>query len=884
MSLSTGTRLGPYELIAPIGSGGMGEVYSARDPRIGRDVAIKILPPAVATDPDRLHRFEQEIRVTGLLNHPNILTIFDTGTFEPAGITAGALPFIVTELLEGQTLRERLRKDAIEPAQAIDYARQILRGLAAAHDKGIVHRDLKPENLFVDTSGRVKILDFGIAKLVAIEPGAETFTGTYGLVGTVDYMSPEQARGEQVDRRSDLFAVGLVLYEMLAGKLPFQGRTSAERTTALLRDEPAALPANIPGLPAGIDRVIARCLKKTPDERFQSADELLRALDTGSQGAGPKGPAYKYAAYKYAAAVLLLVGGSFGALMLLSDKSAPPATRSTFGTPRVTPFLATDALEKDPAWSPTGNLIAYVSDAAGNDDIWVCDPSGSNPINLTAASPGADAMPAWSTDGARIAFFSDRDDGGLYTMNALGGDVRRVVAIKSGVLYTFSLTWSRDGSLVFTNFDKNGQKDVYAVSASGGTPTCLSCGVDGVRGGRSAEMSPSGELLLFKSSELGPRGSTFVLNRRSGRVITALNQADMPRWTPDGAGIIFISWRDGTSDLWHVAVDPASGATTGEPQRLTSGVGVASFALAPNGEQILAVAMKEHGQLWSFPADADSADLSQGQRWTTGQFSDARPRWLRGTEGVVFESDRRGSLDIWSMPSPSGAMTRLTTMPGTEHRPRSSPDGQWIAFDAIDSSGEYVHVMRRDGSGVRIPDEKWRKQFSMTCCADWSPDGTQIAMHVQGAMTALVRVDPATGAALETRVLDLPGGADQYHRWSPDGKRLAYEALTEYSWDLWTVNADGSDPHRLTSLPGNERSAAWHPRLPLIYFRGPQQGIWRVPVDKSGKAAGEPRPWLTASGRLEASGDDIDFSPDGRHVLVGLRERAADIWLVEMRR
>ena len=877
MSISTGTHLGPYEVVSPLGAGGMGEVYRARDPRIGRDVAIKILPPGLAADPDRLRRFEQEIRATGLLNHPNILTIFDTGTFRPAGIAAGAVPFIVTELLEGRTLRDLLRDGAIEASRAIDYARQIVRGLDAAHEKGIVHRDLKPENLFIDAAGRVKILDFGIAKLVALGAADETIASTQGMVvGTVDYMSPEQARGEPVDRRSDLFAVGLVLYEMLAGRRPFAGRTAAERTSALLRDEPAPLPSNIPGLPPGTDRVIDRCLKKAPGERLQSAEELLRALE--SPAARPR----TARTWPLVAAALLLVAGAGGWWMFWSDKSAPQTAQRTFGAPRVTPFLATEALERDPAWSPTGNLIAYVSGAAGNDDVWICDPSGSNPINLTASYAGIDSMPAWSPDGARLAFFSERDGGGIFTMNALGGDVRRVVAIKSGVLYTFSLTWARDGSLVFTNFDDKGGKHLYSVAASGGAPSCLTCGLEGIRGGRSGELSPSGDLLLFKSTEMGARGSTFVLHRRSRRLTTVLEQGDMPRWTPDGRGIIFISWRDGTADLWHLEVDPATGTRTGEPERLTSGLGVGAFALAPTGEQILAVAQKEHGQVWSFPADSERTDISQGERWTTGEFNDARPRWLRGEAGVVFQSNRRGSLDIWTKPSPSGALTRLTDAPGAEQRPRPSPDGQWIAFDVIDSSGEYVHVMRRDGSGIRILDEAWRKHFSMTCCATWSPDGTRLAMHVNGAASAIVRFDAATGAAVETRVLDLPGGADEYHRWSPDGRRLSYEALSDYSWDLWTVNVDGSDAQRLTTLPGNERTASWHPKLPFIYFMGPQHGIWRIPVDSAGKAAGEPKPWLTMSGRLEADGDDLDFTRDGSRVLVSLRERAADIWLVEL--
>jgi serine/threonine protein kinase len=873
----------------------MGQVYCAHDPRIGRDVAIKVLATGVSVEADDLRRFEQEARAIGQLNHPNILTIYDTGRL-PSGGAAPDAPFIVTELLEGHTLRHHLEQGRIDPARAIDYALQIVRGLAAAHAKGIIHRDLKPENLFILTDGRVKILDFGIAKLVApvnataatIADPAPTRAGM--LVGTAGYMSPEQARGEPVGPASDLFAFGVIVYEMLAGIRPFAGASVAERIGALLRDDPPPLRSRVMDVPDEVEQIVRKCLEKSAAHRFPSAGDVVQALESvasprrDAPTASPP-PSTRRAPLAIAAAAILVALAAAGAWMALRPRPSAPAVPPTSrAAPRVTPFLASDAIEAQPAWSPSGNLIAYVSDASGNADVWICDPSGSNPINLTVKHAGIDSVPAWSPDGSRLAFFSDRDGGGIFTMNALGGDVRRVVPIKPGVLYTFSLTWSRDGSLVYTNFNEQNRKHVYRVPDSGGQPSCLTCDVESVEGGRSGDLSASGTLLLYKSSEMGARGAVFVRNLASGSVTTVLDQADIPRWSSDGRHILFISSRDGTPDLWQVAFDPTSGARTGEPERLTSGLAVSAFALAPDGRQILTVTQKSHATLWTFPATAHRIDdLAQGQQWTSGQFMDTRGRWLPDETGVVFQSNRRGSLDIWTMSAAGDAPRRLTSAPGTEHRPRVSPDGKWIAFDAIGTAGEYVHVMRPDGSDIRLPDTSWPKRFSMTCCADWSPDG-RLAMHVNGWSSALATLDLSTGAAVETVPLDLPGGADEYHRWSPNGTLIAYEALTEGSWDLWVARGDGSGARRVTTLPGNERSAAWHPRLPFIYFDGDDGALWRVRVDAGGKALGVPEIWLKLTGRLESAGDSIDFTRTGDRVLVSLLERASDIWLVELSR
>ena len=279
MALNPGTKLGPYEVSAAIGAGGMGEVYRARDPRLNREVAIKVLPSSYSSDSERLHRFQQEALATAALNHPNILAVYDIGTQEGS-------PYIVSELLEGETLRERLRSGPIPIRKSTEYATQIAQGLAAAHDKGIIHRDLKPENIFITRAGRIKLLDFGLAKLTqsgANPDDSETRTihsDVHVLLGTVGYISPEQVRGKPADARSDIFAFGAVLYEMISGKRAFHGETSTDTMSAILHGEPPELTETNRSVPPALERIVRHCLEKNPGERFHSAHDIAFDLET----------------------------------------------------------------------------------------------------------------------------------------------------------------------------------------------------------------------------------------------------------------------------------------------------------------------------------------------------------------------------------------------------------------------------------------------------------------------------------------------------------------------------------------------------------------------------------------------------------------------------
>ena len=893
MTLTAGTRLGPYEVLGPIGAGGMGEVYRAHDPRLDRHVAIKVLPALLAADPDRVRRFEQEARAVGRLNHPNILAIHDVGQV-PEGLPASGVPFLVSELLDGRTLREEMGGRALPLRTALDYAHQIASGLAAAHEKGVVHRDLKPENVFVTREGHVKILDFGLAKLRPDTDASEAatvanVTGPGVVMGTTGYMSPEQVRGQDADHRSDIFSFGSVLYEILTGRRAFQGGTGAEVMSAILHLEPPPLTAasGDRDIPAGVVRIVQRCLEKPVDRRFQSARDLAFSLEALDEAAGTRAPASAAprASWLTPARLIPIVAAGLAAVAVgwfLWSRPTGSRLSSTFsGPPSVTPFLVGPAVETLPAWSPTGNLVAYVSEASGNDDVWMSDLTGTNPINLTKDHKGIDTFPAWAPDGQLVAFYSDREGGGIYTMTPLGANIRRVVPVRPSVVYTFSLQWARDGSIVYTNFDQVGDKQIYRVFANSANPVCLTCGRTAVPGARAGALSPSGALLAHVGTQTGPRALLYVLDLGSGRSTTLSDRADAPHWRDD-SHIIFLSARDGLPDLWEVDVNPRSGIKEAEPVRITSGLDATAFAVSGDGRSMLAVKEKSTSTIWTFPSAPKRIDqLSQGTPVTTGDFRDGRPRWSADDREVFLESNRRGSVNIWKAGAAGGAPVRLTTGVGLEMRPRPSTDGRWVAFD---HDGNWTWLMRPDGSGVHAPAD-WEARFSNVCCSAWSPDSSRMLLSVDpksgGNRLALAEVEAASGMLTRIREIDVPGNLEQYPRWSPDGRGFAVETFAEGSFDVWVVNGDGTSPRRVTDLPSNERSAAWQASPLHLYFRSDAgYSIWRMPMADAFTPAGPPVEWLAIAG-FRVLVDGIDVTRDSSRVVVALAKPESDIWLVE---
>jgi eukaryotic-like serine/threonine-protein kinase len=491
-----GITVNHYRITAKLGEGGMGEVYRARDMRLERDVALKILPAHVANDPERLRRFQQEAQATAALSHPNILVVFDVGREDGTA-------YLVSELLEGETLRARLDNGPIPARKAIGYAAQIVKGLAAAHEKGILHRDLKPENIFITTEGVVKILDFGLAKLQALSAANTSASATVVMgsqpgtvLGTAAYMSPEQARGAAVDHRTDIFSFGCVLHEMLSGRRTFDGATSVETMHAILKNEPAALPDSVP---LALARIAVRCLEKQPEERFQSARDLAFALEalsgTGESRTLPAASAPRRIKSLTAIGALMLLCLAAGASIawVLRLPAGPRVVKLSILSPPDTSFepLATAGAS---VLSPDDRSIVFVAAQNGRQMLWV-RPLDSTLARSLAGTDGARG-PFWSPDSRWIAFVSE---GKLRKIEASGGPIQTLASVPSDTLAGASGTWNRDDVMLVSTSTRSA---LYRIRAAGG------------------DLEPVTRLEGNETSHIGPAflpdGRRFLFHVRSG--------------------------------------------------------------------------------------------------------------------------------------------------------------------------------------------------------------------------------------------------------------------------------------------------------------------------------------------------------------------------------
>ena len=868
MTVDVGTRLGPYEILARIGAGGMSEVYRAFDPRIRRDVAIKVLPAAFARFADRMHRFEQESRAAGALNHPNLLTIFDVGT-------ADGKPYIVTELLEGQTLGDVMRGEnlpvRLSPRRVIEYGTQIANGLAAAHERGIVHRDLKPDNLWIMRDGRVKILDFGVAKLRSADdmPLADDKTMTQDtspgtVIGTVGYMSPEQVRGQQVDGRSDIFSLGTVMYEMLAGEHPFRGDSPADTMSAILREDPPEVTGRNPTVPPGLDRVIRHCLEKNPEQRFQSARDLAFQLDVLSSGSGTTPAAIESAKplpvrtlLGVVGALLLIAAGVAGGWLMRRGRVAS-SERARFAQ------LTHDAgVEMEPSIAPDGETFAFTRGSGAASDIHFQRVNGRNAINLTRRCAAADSQPAFSPDGSQIAYRSECDGGGIFVMGATGESARRISA--NG----FNPSWSPDGkqivcateSVNYTPTSRGTTSELWVVDAAKGSRKLLL-----ERDGVQPSWSPNGHRIAYWGIEgESAQRDLWTIDPRAPEpaktIVRVTNDAAVdwnPVWSSDGKYLYFGSDRSGANNLWRIAIDEKSGKTRGEPEPVTLPARFSGhYSFSKNGSRMLYAALDLTETMLSVPFDPVAGA-------TTGE-----PRAVMGGSFLVFSSavspdgryvavtNRGGQEDLFVVEVATGEIRQLTDDPARDRGATWSPDGTKIYFYSQRDADHYeVFRINADGSGLDRVAGKGQSGWYPAV----SPDGSKLVFF-NYEFTYLVDLTKP-GADAVALPAALQGSRPAMNAWSPDGTLLAGElrgrpGIVLYSLPERTYRPITRSGARPLFLPGGKE---------ILFSDG---GRLRIVNIDSGAVRDVITPYSIAN---------MSISADGRTLVYSERKTEADVW------
>ena len=812
-TLSPNTTLGHYSIVCKIGAGGMGEVYRARDTRLNREVAIKLLPAAFARDADRLRRFEQEARATSALNHPNILTIYDIGTHEGA-------PFIVAELLEGEELRELLNDGPLPTRKALDYAQQVALGLAAAHEKAIVHRDLKPENLFVTHDGRVKILDFGLAKLKpqrneVVSSEIETqrqITDPGTVMGTVGYMSPEQVRGQDADHRSDIFSFGSILYEMLSGQRAFRRETMAETMTAILREDPPELSEASIQISPQLEKIVRRCLEKRPERRFQTASDLGFALEglstpSDSRQASPLDtpsalPRVRRWTWLVAAGALLVVLALAVAAFLIGRSwsgSGVPAALRRVAIPLTTPlalgkYCPLGIGRRAIALSPDSLVLVYAGEQNGKSQLFVrpLDSFEARPI------PGTEGAysPFFSPDGRWIAFFAANT---LQKVSLEGG--QPVILCEARTPHGGA--WGPDDTILFA--DAEGGK-LVRISASGGEPKTV---------------LTNGDL------EAGNWGLSN------------------PEFLPDGDTALLTVWRSYNPDNYRIA---AVSLKTGKLRIVMEGGADAHYL--STGHLVYA----RSATLIAAPFDVRTATVTgpgvtlienvRSEEWGAVQFTIARdgtllyvaggPAWI----GKLVWADR------------TGATTPIGAPPRAYGNFSVSPDGQRVALELSEATRDiYLFEFARGGL-IRFTND------GDNGCPHWTPDGKQVTFwrRKSGGFDVVSKaIDSGSEAIFMSRQ------TGEMQSWSPDGKTLVFMQLApETSLDLWTKSGD-QPPRPWLATRFRELLATYSRDGKYVAYVSDESGQYEIYVRP---ASGEGAKWQVSS----EGGEEPLWSRDGREL------------------
>jgi serine/threonine protein kinase len=832
MLFVAGKLLGPYEILEPIGAGGMGEVYRARDRRLGRDVAIKVVRADLLGDAQRLRRFQQEARAAAAFHHPNICILHEIGESD-------GHHFIVMEYVEGRPLGRLISSRPLAATQIIDLAIQMAEALEEARSKGVVHRDIKPSNILVTAKGQVKILDFGLAK-TALAPQADAGNATVtepmtqaGMVmGTVPYMSPEQALGLPVDHRSDLFSLGIVLYEMGTGRRPFEGSTTMAVLNEIINKTPAPPGALNPEFPVALEPVLRKSLEKDRELRYQTAGDLVsdlkrlrRDAESGENAATVTAGLPSQLSARRSSPTIPILGAILVAaagvwLGFFRDAGRGPAEQPAT-VYKLTQITRDSGLTYQPSISADGNFVAYASDrATGKDlDIWLQHVSGGQPVRLTS-TPGDESNPSLSADGRKVAFEGSGKERGIFVVPALGGTPRLVAPAGNdaqispdGASVAYSTGWYMQPS------------EIHIVSAEGGSDRKVSTDLDHAM---APLWTPDGRhLLLWASRSQGlhdywmvpaaggaatKTGTTERLQSLGARSMLQMpfSQNPSPVASVAGGGVVIAARSGDGHDLWLSPLSGDKGAS--KAVRITVGAGAANPSAAANG-RIAFARLSVGSGLWTLPLEGASGRVSGEMRrvWREN-VSVAFPNVSRDGKKLAYVSNRTGNPDVWVRDLESGEDRQLTSSKVDEFRALISPDGTRVAF--VVGEGE-IHTMP-SGGGV---------ESSVVCekCGNvhgWSPDGGKLLSN-RGNPIRFTTVDLTTGQVRD--VVRHPTADIHSGRISPDGRWITFTVVTAGSRVIYVASLDdggGGKPESWIRISGEgpADSSFWSPDGNLLYI------------------------------------------------------------------
>jgi eukaryotic-like serine/threonine-protein kinase len=765
MQFGPKTRIDRYEIHEPIGAGGMGEVYRGLDTRLGRAVAIKVLRSDLLQARDLKQRLAHEAHVLSTMNHPNICTLHDV-------VDVNGQPALIMELLEGETLAQRLGTGSVTLEESVRIGAQVASALGAAHKKGILHRDIKPGNIFLTTSGHVKVLDFGLAKLLADVTRVQEYEATRSLdsspmtapgalLGTFAFMAPEQALGESIDPRSDIYSLGVVLYELCTGQRPFSGKTLPALFDAVLHDNPEPARKRNPKIGAELDAIIHRAIQRDPLRRQQTAGELEQELLRVRNGEPRRGnPALK----SVIIGIGILVASAIATYLFRLQR---PEANVVVGVSQLTEISGQELF---PSLAPDAKTFVFVSQQQGNWDIYSQRVGGRNSTNLTADSTQDDTQPAFSADGERIAFRSERDGGGIFVMGATGESVRKVAD------FGYNPSWSPDGKQlvvasegVIDSVNRGRSSELWTIDVQTGKKTRLYEG-DAVQ----PNWSPHGNRIAFWSGLSGRREVKSISSTGGNPAVVAVADAEVnwnPVWSPDGRFLYYLSNKGGSMNLWRISINEGTGAVKQPPQPVTTpAIDAAHLTFARTANRGMYVQRFSAANIHriKFDGKVTSGAPTQVTRGTkTLLVSDVSA----DGEWIAFMSSG-AQEDIYVIRSDGSGLRQLTNDAHKDRRPRWAPDGKRLIFDSNRSGRVELWEIHPDGSALT---QLTRTSGPPTFQAVWSNDGKEVAFTRGASAPGVLNL-----ATAEIRSLPALAAGETWNgltSWSQDGRGLAFHTI-----------------------------------------------------------------------------------------------------------